>query len=92
MSNLKIKTHFGKYQTNVDSAITDLEENDIVARIWKQDHTVWKPKSTEIINRLGWIDIAERLEDEIKRMTTLKDQLVHEGYTDVLLLGMAVPA
>lgn len=88
MSNTEIKTHFGEYQADIETALNNLAENKIVARIWQHDHTVWKPEPTEITNRLGWLDIADRLQSEVGRMTAMKDQLVSEGYTQVLLLGM----
>jgi glucose-6-phosphate isomerase len=88
MSTTEIKTQFGNYQTSVEAALSNLAENKIVSRIWEHDHTVWKPEPTEITNRLGWLDIADRLQSEVSRMTALKEQLVSEGYTQVLLLGM----
>jgi len=88
MSNTKLKTHLGKYQANIEASLANLTENDIIARIWNHDHTVWKPQPTEITNRLGWLDIANRLQLEVGRLTTLKNQLKKEGYTQALLLGM----
>jgi len=88
MSNLEIKTHFGSYQSAINAALTELTKFQIVPRIWEHDYTLWKPQPTEIINRLGWLDIAKRLSSEVDRMTALKDQLLIEGYTHVLLLGM----
>jgi glucose-6-phosphate isomerase len=88
MSNFDIKMFLNGYQHKIEAAITKLTENRIIARIWEHDHTVWKPEPAEIANRLGWLDIAERLKDEVARMTALKDQLLSEGYTHVLLLGM----
>jgi glucose-6-phosphate isomerase len=88
MSNTELKTQFGKYQTDIEAALTHLTEYDIVTRIWNHDHTVWKPNPTEITNRLGWLDIANRLQSKVGRMISLKDQLIAEGYTQSLLLGM----
>ena len=88
MSKTEIKTHFGDYQTSIKTAYKDLADNEIISRIWEHDHTVWKPEPTEITNRLGWLDIADRLQSKVGRMMALKDQLVREDYTQVLLLGM----
>ena len=85
---IEIKTNLGKNQHTVDGALSDLSDNKIITRIWSHDHTVWKPNSAEITNRLGWLDIAERMSAEVNRMTTLKNQLQVEGYTQALLLGM----
>ena len=85
---IEIKTNLGKNQHTVEGALSDLSDNKIITRIWSHDHTVWKPNSAEITNRLGWLDIAERMSAEVNRMTTLKNQLQVEGYTQALLLGM----
>jgi len=88
MSNIDIKTYLGGYQTEVENALFELSENQIISRIWAHDHTVWKPDPTEITNRLGWLDITERLRSEVNRMIAIKGQLQKEDYTHVLLLGM----
>jgi glucose-6-phosphate isomerase len=88
MSTTEIKIHYGEYQDSIEAALSNLTENHIVTRIWNHDHTVWKPEPTEITNRLGWLDIANRLQNEIGRMTALKKQLIDEGYRQALLLGM----
>lgn len=84
----EINTQFDNYQQNIDLAIIELTENNIITRIWDHDHTVWKSDPTEITNRLGWLDISERLQTEVGRLTKLKNQLILEGYTQILLLGM----
>ncbi len=88
MGNTEIKTQFGSLQKYIDAALADLAGNQIIPRIWAHDHSVWKPEAAEISNRLGWLDIADRLRGEVRRMTALKEQLIREGYTQVLLLGM----
>jgi glucose-6-phosphate isomerase len=88
MANREIKTHLGPYYPIIQSALTELADHQIIERIWKKDHTVWKPKPTEITNRLGWLDIVEVIQGEVDRMTRLKARLLEEGYTNVLLLGM----
>ncbi len=88
MSNTGIKNHLGSFQESVNAALAELADNKVISRIWARDHTVWKPEPTEITNRLGWLDIAERLQGEVERMTALKDQLISEGYTHISLLGM----
>jgi glucose-6-phosphate isomerase len=87
-STLEIKTNLGKNQHAIEAALSELSDKHIISRIWSHDHTVWKPNPAEITNRLGWLDIAERMSAEVNRMTTLKNQLEDEGYKQALLLGM----
>jgi glucose-6-phosphate isomerase len=83
-----ISTYLGKYQSLVDAALTDMIREEIISRIWAHDHTVWKPEPDEIANRLGWLDIAQRMQDAIPTLITLAEKLHWEGYRQVVLLGM----
>lgn len=78
----------GKYQNVVDAALADLRDNAIMARIWKHDHTVWKPDPAEITNRLGWLHSPQVMLEAIPEITALVDAVRAEGYTQALLLGM----
>jgi len=78
----------GEHQAAVDAALDHLVQKRIVARIWEHDHTVWKPESTEITNRLGWLHTIEVMMDYVPRLQSLVEELRAEGYTHALLLGM----
>jgi transaldolase/glucose-6-phosphate isomerase len=78
----------GEYQAAVDAALADLEAQNIVSRIWAHDHTVWKPQPAEIANRLGWLDIAEKMIENTDCLEALVQGVRADGYTQVLLLGM----
>jgi transaldolase/glucose-6-phosphate isomerase len=78
----------GGYQQAVDAALDEMVADDIVARIWAHDHTVWKPEPAEITNRLGWLQIAEAMRGQLDRLQGLVDSIRNDGYTEVLLLGM----
>jgi transaldolase/glucose-6-phosphate isomerase len=78
----------GDYQDAVDTALTEMAESDVVARIWNHDHTIWKPKPAEITNRLGWLHIVEVLAESVPRLLALAADVREAGYTEVLLLGM----
>lgn len=78
----------GNYQAAVDAVLAGMEADDVIACIWKHDHTVWKPEPTEIANRLGWLHIAEAMVENVPRLETLAAEVQEAGYTHVLLLGM----
>jgi glucose-6-phosphate isomerase len=60
----------------------------LVSRIWERDHTVWGDDPTEISDRLGWLDAPERAEAVIGELERLAADVVADGVTDVLLIGM----
>jgi len=78
----------GTYQAAVDTALAEMAENRIMARIWAHDHTVWKPEPTEITNRLGWLHTAEVMSENLYRLEELVEAVRADGYTHALLLGM----
>jgi glucose-6-phosphate isomerase len=84
--------NLGPYQAAVDAALEEMVEERIVARIWAHDHTVWKPEPADIVNRLGWLHIAEKMQGQRYRLAHLLDSVLapsdEQPYTDVLLLGM----
>lgn len=83
-----ITVNLGEYQKPVTQAQQEIKRDRIMDRIWDHDHTVWKPEPTEITNRLGWLDIANRMQDSVKRIYDLTDKLRAEGYRKAVLLGM----
>jgi transaldolase/glucose-6-phosphate isomerase len=71
-----------------DKALEEMQAQRILPRIWEGDYTVWKPVPDEISNRLGWLDIADRLRVEVDALQAFANQLAQDGYTQALLLGM----
>jgi transaldolase/glucose-6-phosphate isomerase len=78
----------GSYEARVSAALDEMAGDEIVARIWDHDHTVWKPAPGEITNRLGWLHTAEAMLDRVDCLESLVDVVQEAGYSDVLLLGM----
>lgn len=83
-----IHLHLGTHASAYAAALQAAEAIHITERIWQRDHTVWAPEPTEISNRLGWLDIAERMQPEAAALTLYARQLQREGFTHALLLGM----
>src|SRR4030042_1809985 len=80
--------HLGQYQGLVDKAVAEIRDQQVIARIWQHDHTVWRPDPTEITNRLGWLQCPEAMADSVQRLRTFADAMRAEGYTHAVLLGM----
>jgi glucose-6-phosphate isomerase len=61
----------------------------VVERIRSHDGTLWAPEGTpEVTNRLGWLDIADRMAAQLGELSSLVDEVRADGYTDAVLLGM----
>ncbi|MCY4526328.1 MAG: bifunctional transaldolase/phosoglucose isomerase, partial [Anaerolineaceae bacterium] len=61
-----VTSQLHRHQSLVDATLADMAAQDIVARIWRRDHTVWRPEPTEITNRLGWLDCAQAMLDSFE--------------------------
>lgn len=76
-------------ERNVAREVLDnLAVKRVIERIWKKDHTVWKPGPGEIANRLGWLDSPLRMAPFLPEMEKFAGELRSEGFTHALLLGM----
>ncbi|NQT70021.1 MAG: glucose-6-phosphate isomerase [Desulfobacteraceae bacterium] len=78
----------GKFQADVDHALQQIKENNILSRIWSHDHTVWKDDPAEISNRLGWLHSPEKMTDAVDQITAFVEEVRGAGFTHALLLGM----
>lgn len=68
--------------------LSDFERNDVINRIWHKDHTVWKPDPSEINNRLGWLEVMDRMGDRIKDLESFAEEVKKDGFHHIVLLGM----
>ena len=57
-------------------------------RLRERDHTVWRPDSREIADRLGWLDVGGFLRPHLPDLAAFVNDICEEGYRDVVLLGM----
>ena len=78
----------GKDLPAVESALTDLQRRDVMGRLWRRDHTVWKPDPTEIADRLGWLTVTDIMCEQIADLQGFANQVRLDGFRHVVLLGM----
>jgi glucose-6-phosphate isomerase len=72
----------------IESALAGLESRDVVARIWRKDHTVWRADPTEIANRLGWLNTTEQMCEMVPALEAFAAEIKRAGFRHVVLLGM----
>ncbi|MCH9010678.1 MAG: glucose-6-phosphate isomerase [Chloroflexi bacterium] len=73
---------------DVRSTIQELRQHDVVSRIWRRDHTVWKSDPTELADRLGWLDVMDFTSGHLPELETFSRQVRESGVRHVVLLGM----
>jgi transaldolase/glucose-6-phosphate isomerase len=65
-----------------------MDEDKVIARIWRKDHTVWKDDPTEITNRLGWLSVMDLMHERIGELEAFAKQAAADGLETAVLLGM----
>ncbi|GAC1408622.1 MAG: hypothetical protein NVSMB57_00160 [Actinomycetota bacterium] len=81
-------TGLGSLTEAVQARCAALDRNDVINRIWKRDHTVWRDDPTEIADRLGWLDVAETMRPRVSELQAFATHIASQGFTHAVLLGM----
>jgi transaldolase / glucose-6-phosphate isomerase len=65
-------------------------DEDVARRLWQKDPTLWggDASTPELADRLGWLTVAERMEDELEHLRMFASECSGAGLTHVLVLGM----
>lgn len=80
--------HLGDHRPPVDEMLAMMDKYQVVAGIWAHSHTIWHSEPAEITNRLGWLDIAQRMRADRVCIDDLVAQVTGEGFTHAVVLGM----
>ena len=81
----------GEAQKAVQAQINHLEEIHFSDRLWRKDPSLWKsdPKDQEEIrNALGWLHVAEKMEENLGELEAFKNEILNAGFRHVLHMGM----
>jgi glucose-6-phosphate isomerase len=76
----------------LDTLNAHTEETERAAGgLWWRDPSVWSRDpdvQRQILNRLGWLSAPLLMADSLDRLLTFASSVKHDGFTDVVLLGM----
>ena len=89
MNHVHPGVSLGTYLADVEATLADLGRGDVMGRMWRKDHTVWKPDPTEITNRLGWLTITDLMREQVPALESFTQEVVAAGFRHVVLLGPA---
>src|SRR5438128_343968 len=85
------EAQLGAIDSAVNKRLEQLEQAAVVRRIAEKDAALWKSNGSserEIRERLGWLQVADRMEERVPELDALRKELVGEGFTDAVLMGM----
>ena len=76
-------------QATVLVAVEHAIERRVAQRLRDADASLWGgPEVPEVANRLGWLDIAERMKAQLSELKAFADGVRDDGIEHVVLLGM----
>ena len=78
----------GQYLEDVEAGLAGIQKQEMIARIWRGDHTVWKPDPAEIVDRLGWLTVTDVMCEQVSVLQELAREVRDTGFRHVVLLGM----
>ncbi len=78
----------GGYLPAVEATLAGLQEREVTGRIWRHDHSLWKPDPTEITNRMGWLTVTNLMSEQVPAIEAFAEDVREAGFRHVVLLGM----
>lgn len=86
-----MNTHWGRFASDVASALAEADRIQVGPRIWQHDPSLWKtdPAHQAIIaNALGWLTVVDQVAADIAHLIAFRREVRQAGFTDAVLLGM----
>jgi transaldolase/glucose-6-phosphate isomerase len=78
-----------EFEAAETARIKQAVSENVAQRVWKHDQALWGgPGVPEIENRLGWLNVADTMLEQVGELTALAKELREQGFTDAVLLGM----
>ena len=90
----KLDIHAGTGAAVVAERLSQWDRDDIAARIWQCDATVWvndpelAQNTPELSDRLGWLELPEIMVAGVSEIDAFVTEVLASGFTRVIVLGM----
>ncbi len=71
--------------------LSDEERQRTIERLWEKDPSLWSDNTEDfdaITNRLGWLDVIDRIRDKVGEIKAFGLEVKENGYKRACLLGM----
>ncbi|BFU92990.1 MAG: glucose-6-phosphate isomerase [Nitrospira sp.] len=79
------------YDSFVQKRLNTLEQTRFISRCWQKEAALWKPDAhhQEVIrNSLGWLHVAEKMEDHLDALSEFAEEVRRAGFRRVVHMGM----
>jgi glucose-6-phosphate isomerase len=89
-TNGRFSAALGDYLDAVSANAAAAAQNDLTARVWRKDATLWKTEPehiAEISNRLGWLTVASTMRARVQELHAFAEE-INCDFKFVVLCGM----
>jgi len=87
--SVRLRLQLNDYVDAVGERLAAWGEDDVLARMWARDHTLWSAQPfPELADRLGWLELPDRLTRLIPELEEFGQELIADGIAHVVVLGM----
>jgi transaldolase / glucose-6-phosphate isomerase len=78
-----------RYEPAIAARVQKAAADDVARRIFKKDETLWGPSGRpETKDRLGWLDIHDKMLEEADELVAFAREVREAGMTEAVVLGM----
>jgi glucose-6-phosphate isomerase len=78
-----------RHAAAIDARLARAATDEVARRIFDRDDTLWGPAGQpEVADRLGWLDVHDRLLAEVDDLQAFARQARADGLTEAVVLGM----
>jgi glucose-6-phosphate isomerase len=87
----QLEASLGDYADAVAMNLAAAEQNDVAARIWQKDATLWKTEPehiAEISQRLGWLTVMSTMRAHLAELRAFADEIRRARFQSIVLCGM----
>ncbi len=81
----------GPYRAALEERLIRLEKEQFCPRLWRRDPSLWKADEKvqeQISHSLGWLHVAEKMEDRLAELTACAREVREAGFRQVVHMGM----
>ena len=73
-----------QYNENLNYLIN----HNLISRLWSNDYGLWNFNSEDSIDKLGWLNILDFINNKKEYIYKIKDEIWNENFNQIVLLGM----
>ena len=89
MKSSRYSFHLYEEEDSVKNLWSSWAKSNFLGRLQHRDWSLWTDDfQPEIVDRLGWLDLPERMQERIKGIKIFAQEIKEGNFSDLVLIGM----